>query len=154
MKKSKLILMIIILSLVLTGCGKKIPITKEEFSKSMKEEDYTISDAITQLEPIAKDKIKSITLAISKDKKHQIEFYELMDEEIAKTMFETNKKIFDNLSPNKKQEENTNGNFRYYKQKSNGRIYLISNIEKTLLYAIVNEEEEEKLDKMVKKLGY
>lgn len=154
MKKLRYLFILSLLALLFTGCGSKKPLSAQDFAKIMKEEGYVIIDGLKKMEPISKEKIKSSSLAIAKDKSHQIEFYELMDEDIAKKMFDTNKAIFEKQSSTKSQEETTKSNHSYYKQKSNGKIFVVSKTDDTLVYAIVNNSQEEHLNKIIKKLGY
>lgn len=154
MKKTRFLFALLVCALLLVGCGSKKPITPEEFGKVMKEEGYTVNDVLNKMGPVAKDKVKSASLAVDKDRSHQIEFYQLADEQIAKKMFDTNKTIFIKQSPTKAQEETTNGNHSYYIQKSNGKVYVVSRTDDTLIYAIVNTTQEEQLNKIIKKLGY
>lgn len=154
MKKTNYLLLVFTLLLALSACGTLRALDAKSFSDKMKEESYTIVDGLTQMNPAAKEKIKTSTIAISSDKSHQIEFYELLSDDIAVQMFNANKDLFEKEKTKESKIEASEKDHEYYKHTTKGRTYLISKIGSTILYANVEDQYSSELDKRVKKLGY
>lgn len=155
MKKLKVILCLLLLVLILTGCKDKKALDKEEFSKKMAEKSYQVSDYLEKMDPQAKTKIKSASLAIAKDKTHQFEFYELNDKDIATHMYNTNKNLFEKeKGPESASVGSSGENHANYRLKAKGKILYVSRIDNTVFYANIDEKYEDQLDEIIKLLNY
>lgn len=152
----KNIFTIIIISLLLvipTGCEvKKEAIDNAQFVSIVTDNEYTITDVTDQYAMY--DFISSVSVAISKDKTYQIEFYTLDSEENAKKMYESNKNNFEENKNNKDVELDVNTT-TYSSYSVTGDNYrYISRIANTLIYVDTTKEYKDEVKNIIKRLGY
>ena len=136
----------------LTGCENKDVISKDDFISEAKKNDLITVDVTSQYSSY--EYIKSATIAKNSNE-WQIEFYVLDDADNAKSMFNTNKNIFENSKDNNSAELSKNmGNYSIYELISDGYFMYISRVENTLLYVKVKTTYKDTVKAIIKELGY
>lgn len=173
-KVAWLVCMTLLLSIAMTGCGKHKPVTKDKFAEIMTAEKFEVVD---QSSMIAEGSDFSVVyLAQPKDAKeentedsdaseetglftgqYQVEFYEFDDKGKCESSYD---KLDDELVAAYKNAkgysttEKNSKNFSKRTVKTDGRYYVISRVEDTLVIAISPIDESKTIDGMLKKLGY
>jgi len=129
MKKKRIVLLIIAILLVVTGCkSTKKSITTDKCIETMQENNFIISD-IKETQFSDNPEIKQALVATDKSYSYQIEFYELTDNSSAKTLFDRNKLIFENSkSSNSSYISVELNNYNKYTLKASGQYKVISRI--------------------------
>ena len=78
---------------LLTGCSQsKDPVSTIAFESAAQQKGYIVQDGTDFF--AAYDYVKLVTLASPQDKAFQIEYYELNDEAVAKSFFDSNRSNF------------------------------------------------------------
>lgn len=123
-----------ILSLsLLTGCGSKTPVSSSAFETAATQKGYIVQDGTDFF--AAYDYIKLVTLATPQDKAFQIEFYELNDDAVAKSFYDSNKSNFTMMKGDNCIESNDSGsNFDIYKLEMYGKFMMIERVDNTVVY--------------------
>lgn len=154
-KKLLVVLSLFLVVFTLTGClfGPRTAATAEKFKSVANNNNLTIIDAYDQMEQYGT--INSATIAKSSEG-WQVEFYVLKTESDAIDMYNTNKKLFENLkgSSNNKEKTIDIKNYTMYNLITGGRYMYLARIDNTLLYAKVDEQYAKDVQKIVKELGY
>lgn len=147
--KITLCLMIIIL---LTGCKNKKAINSNDFKEKATSNNYIVSDITSQFE---KSKIVENAVTANKLGAWVVEFYTLKNDSSAKYMFNYNKeKASSEKVKNSKEASSSSGNFSTYSLTNNGYYIYICKVDNTLLYAKVNEQYKDEVNKFIQELGY
>lgn len=140
---------ILILLLLLSGCGESSPITFRTFVLYTETLGLTVED-IT--ENYTAD-VSNAMIATNDKLGMQVEFYEFVAEAGSTDTFSDSKAKIKELSPsiemsvsNKYQEK--------YTGKTDKMYYVVSRIDNTVIYAESIRESEKELDELLKKLGY
>ena len=98
-----------VMLILLTGCKNKKAITVETFKSKAESNGFTVTDVISQYQSYSY--VNQAQVARNNDG-WQVEFYVLSDESYAKSMFNTNKNTFENISGNNKiKTESSLGNY-------------------------------------------
>lgn len=152
MKKGKKFISFLFIIFLLTGCSKKTAINVNEF-KSLSEKNnyivYDISNQYTQYSHIESAMVARSSL------NYQVEFYVLINDEYASSMFDSNKSIFENSKGSSSTYSSTSiGNYSNYSLTSNGYYMYLSRVDNTLLYVKVNDIYKKNVKKLIDKLGY
>ncbi|MGN1113933.1 MAG: hypothetical protein ACI4RC_02290 [Oscillospiraceae bacterium] len=146
MKKIKILtsaLLCMVIMFTITGCGKKTALTAEDFKSKTEEKGYTVQEATDQFSDY--DYIKKVYIAIDKEQKYQIEFYEIDSSDNASKFFNNNKSIFEESKSSSCTETNVSlSNNAKYTLTTNGEYKVISRIDNTAIY--VNADEKYKSD--------
>ena len=152
LKKFTIFTILICTIFVVTACSKKV-ITANDFKKIMDSKGYEVVDVTSQF--ASQGTMKKGYVALNKNHTYQVEFFELKDKETAESMFETNKKRFENKKGKSSVETNVNvGNYSKYTLSSGGRFKVITRVENTLLYLDVDKNYKDEVGKIIDKLGY
>ena len=131
----------------------KKPVSAEEFSKIMKENNYIINDDTISFSDY--DFVKTVLVAVSSDYTYQIEYYELSSKEEADRFFKTNKDIFNGYKVNESMETNLNSkNFTKYTLKNPDAYMVLSQIDNTVIYVDTLIEYADQVDNIINILGY
>lgn len=151
MKKIRNIILVLLIVLMF-GCGKKDSITSDNFKEIMKDNDFYILDSKEQFSEY--DYIKEALIAAYSDD-YQIEFYVLEDDRNALAFYKYNKEIFEaskeDFSVYSNVDFDTNNKYTLVTEDS---YKVISRIKNTVLYADVDKEYKNDVNKVIKKLGY
>ena len=123
-----------ILSLsLLTGCGSKTPVSSSAFETAATQKGYIVQDGTDFF--AAYDYIKLVTLATPQDKAFQIEFYELNDDAVAKSFYDSNKNNFLMMKGDECLESSDSGkNYDIYKLETFGKFMMIERVDNTVIY--------------------
>ena len=154
MKKKIFILGVIcfVMIFALTGCGNKKVLSTADFKEKVENLGYTTKDVSVLLSTYRH--VSEATVAKKSDS-YQVEFYVLIDEENAKTMFNTNKAIFESYKSNiSKESTATLGNYSSYTLTSGGYYMYLCRVDNTLLYLRVKDTYKEDVKLLVEELGY
>ena len=150
MRKSILLSIVCILSLLLmTGCSKT-KVTSDSFKQVLNEYNFVVSDIID--ENVSPEITEALTA--NKDDDYIISYYVYENEEYAKKTFNNKKNTYDNVSTKKTYLESNGTNYNKYRLVSGGRIIYISRVDNTLIIALTKEDNKKEVDEIIKKLGY
>ena len=133
MKAACLLAAVAMTASLLTGCGSKEPVSTVDFEAAAAQRDYIVQDGTDYFKDY--DYIKLVKLAAPQDKAFQIEFYELNDEAIAKSFYDSNKKNFIMLrNENSIESDDSGKNYDIYKLEINNNFMMIERVENTAIY--------------------
>lgn len=136
---------------------EKEPISPESFKTALEEKEFNVIDANSRLTSVTQ--IKQTYLAIEKDYNYQIEFYELVDEESAKTVYDNNKNYFETQKGDTSAYTSAEGkNWAKYSLSTGGKYMVVSRIANTIIYLSVQDTEEKPyantVKSILKEIGY
>lgn len=134
-RKSVCLLAAFVMGLVLlTGCNSsKTPVSVVDFETAAKQKGYIVQDGTDFF--AAYDYVKLATLASPQDKAFQIEYYELNDDAVAKSFYDSNKSNFLLMKGDESYETNDSGkNYDVYKLEMYGQFMMIERVENTVIY--------------------
>ncbi len=155
MKKSilRIGILLVVVSLFVTGCFKKTSITAEDFNTKMSDKGYVVQDATDQF--ASYEYIKKVYIALEKDGKYQIEFYEMDSEENASSFFETNKEKFETRgSGTSTGTESSGSGYEKYTQTANGKYEVISRVENTAIYVDADDTYKDQIKEVLDEFKY
>lgn len=126
---------------LLTGCNKsKTPVTTVAFEYVANQHGYIVQDGTDYF--AAYDYVKLVTLASPQDKAFQIEYYELNDEAVAKSFYDSNKNNFIMMKGDEALETNDSGkNYDIYKLEMYGKFMMIERVDNTVVYVHSTDSE-------------
>ncbi len=152
--KKRIIIIVGILSLICitTGCTNKKTMKTEKFIKIVKRYDLKPLDIIGQYE---NSKImKKATVAESEDY-WQIEFYELINKKEAENLYETQKKKYTvNKKSSKVYDEKEKRNYEEFTIEDNQKYMHVCRIKNTILYVKVSPEYKDIVKPIIEEIGY
>lgn len=118
---------------LLTGCGGKTPVSTADFENVANQKGYVVQDGTDYFADY--DYIKLATLAAPENKSFQIEFYELNDEAVAKSFFDSNKSNFAMMRVDDCVEVADSGkNYDVYKLEMYDKFMMVERVGKTVVY--------------------
>lgn len=141
-------IILIIMVIFISGCGKKEIIKNSEFSAILTKEGFSVTDVTNFMEDYS---VKSVYAA--NNGSYQIEYYIFENEKVASEAYKNNKKTFDSGKKIKGKEKTGDG-YQKYTQELSDQYNNLTRVKNTLIYASVNIEHKSNLKKMIKKLGY
>lgn len=151
-KKIMGVILCLFILVFLNGCGNKVVITTDTFTKVCDENGFETTNVIEQYKSY--DQIREATVARNADGL-QIEFYVIDSADNASSMFETNKTKFEaNKGSVSSNTSVSMGNYENYAQTSNGQYMYVSRVDNTLIYMTVDENYKDIMKEIVKQLGY
>ena len=153
MKKLKLFLVVVFVTLTITACGGNKAITSDEFKSKMESKNFTIYNTKSQF--ASYDQVKEALLAYNEEKDYKIEFYILDTKDSAKIFYKTNKENFEEEKEGLATTTSVDlNNKNRYTQADSNTFKLISRIDNTVIYVNVNKEYKEDVSNILKELGY
>ncbi|MBP3799703.1 MAG: hypothetical protein ILA19_01850 [Bacilli bacterium] len=151
-KKITIFAVLLCTIIVVTGCSKKV-ITAENFKNTMDSKGYNVVDVTDQF--ASQGTMKKGYVALQKESKYQVEFFELETEVAAESMFETNKKRFEEMKGSSSAETSVDGsNYSKYTLSTGGKFKVVTRVENTLLYLDVDKEYKDEVGTIIDNLGY
>ena len=119
---------------LLTGCSQsKDPVSTGTFESAAQQKGYIVQDGTDFF--AAYDYVKLVTLASPQDKAFQIEYYELNDEAVAKSFFDSNRSNFIMMKGDESFETTDSGkNYEVYKLEMYGKFMMIERVDNTVIY--------------------
>lgn len=152
MKKVICCLFLVFCAISLSGCGKKKALTVDEVKSIVKKDGYSVNNNKSQYADYSD--IEEALVVFNKDKV-QFEFYVLNNEDNAEYMFDENVKgVSAEKAIGATETKNNGSNYHQYTLLSNGTYTYISQIDKTVLFATVEEDDSAYIMNIVNKLGY
>ena len=156
MKKKiiRISVLLVIISIFLTGCGNKKSITAEEFKNKMeKEEKYVIGDATEQFKDY--NQIKKVYIVADKKYKYQLEFYEISTADEAVSFYNNNKDIFEKEKTGASAYNEVNvANYNKYTLKTSDKYKVLSRIDNTVVYVNADKKYKDDFNIILKTIGY
>ena len=119
---------------LLTGCSQsKDPVSTGTFESAAQQKGYIVQDGTDFF--AAYDYVKLVTLASPQDKAFQIEYYELNDEAVAKSFYDSNRSNFIMMKGDESFETTDSGkNYEVYKLEMYGKFMMIERVDNTVIY--------------------
>lgn len=152
MKKKILALFILgVLLFTVTGCLDKKAITTEQFKKIAEKNNLIVTDVKNQFADF--DYVYEATVAVSPEG-YQIEFYVLSDVTNAQGMYTKNKNRFESEDTSSKKSVVNLNNYTKYTQQTKESYKVLSRIDNTMIYVSESVKNKDKINKILKELGY
>lgn len=156
-KKTKAISLFLIfftIALIFTGCGNnRSAISSEQFCSIVESNGFTVADSKEQFAEF--DYILNSYVALSGDNAFKIEFYNTVDEESARNIFEGNKADTEKLKTNGAVTTSKQiNNYGKYRQSCDGQYWVLAYIDNTFLYAHTDKQYKDNVDEIFEMLGY
>ena len=160
MKKVLSLICIFCLIFALTGCSfSKTPLTADSF-KAYFDDSWTITDARDYAE-IAEDSkldvLDDIYVSANNDTYYEIWFYDFIDVESAKTMYNESLELVKDFiegSNVKTTSEISGQNYIKFIGNNSSQTWIITQVEDTVLYVEVANSNVEAVKEVIKGLGY
>ena len=151
MKKIVLGLFLIGITLLLTGCEKKKPITVEDFTKAVEQKEYKIVER-----RLLSDYPETNTIVSAEIKENNyIELFDIKTEEDAKNFFTTNKNHYEKEYKVKTiTTENTGINYNKYTLTVKNNYIVISRINNTVIIVEADKNNKKEVKNFLKEIGY
>lgn len=121
----------------------------------MTELNYILNPKKAKIEQMTN--VESLTFAISRDLKTQIEYISFNSNESAKEFFDNMKIVFQEIEEADNQEEYKEinlGNYNKFYIKSPKKYFVVISLDDTSIYAITELDNISNLEKELKKIGY
>lgn len=137
--------------LLLSACSSKDPVTAEHFQKSLENQGYQILDITEQYA-----NFEHIQKALGTKKgSHHIEFLELNTTDNATAVFNGNKARVEKFKSSGSVDSSVSAaNYQKYSLTTSETFYIVSRIDKTLVYAYSAKADKETLQEILSALGY
>ena len=157
MKSKKRIFLGIVLSFIvlftLTGCFKKTPITAEEFISKAEAYGLKAEDKTEQYAAEEKRIVKYVMA--SNEKGWNVEFFELATVDDCRSLYDSGQQEMEEAKAAVSSSSTVNGsNNQKYSQTSNGYFYVISRIDKTLVYIETKAANKDDVKAFLKTINY
>lgn len=149
MKKFKIIFLMILVLFLVTGCSKK-PITGEDFRVKLVALGFQVED-VTNYTPFSVDKAYR---AKNDELDMPILFYIFSADATADDFYKTTKSELERAQGRKKLDLLSVFGLSKMEAVYDGKYHVISRIDYTTVYAVVDEKDEKIVSKIVKSLGY
>ena len=154
MKKKILVgLILLTVSLCLTGCLKKNSISGEKFKVMLDSDNYDVINIKDQITDNVQ--IKEAYYAVNRDENYKIYYYCYTSEEKAKEKYDSLKKeINDNNKITTTKKEKNIGNYSKLQITTSSKYIVVSRIKETIVYSDENVNLKDDIDLELKTIGY
>jgi len=153
MEKFKVLLLMVLVVLLSACSSNREALDDEKFVQIMQKEGFSIESAKEQFSDYGY--IEDVYLALEKDSKYQIEFYELESDEYAVSFYNVNKEIFQASETDKTIYTNVDlTDSNKYTLTTENSYKVLSRIEDTVIYVDIDKQYKEEMQSILKKLGY
>lgn len=152
MKKQKklLIAIIMLVTVLMTGCMTRETLKANEFKINLEKRGFSVIDKTSTQR---NQSIKSYYIATSKEKKYSIEYYELDNEMSSQGIYLKYKESMISTGAQVSTEINL-GNSSKYVDNYNGRYRVASRITNTVIWVDAKVEYQEEIKALLKEIGY
>ena len=151
-KKIGIILTVVVMTFLLTGCGTKSVKTTKDFTALANSYDLSTQN-VKESQYSSDNSIKEGYVAYNNN--WQIEFYVLDTVKTASSNYDTNVEIFNESKGNSSSYVEFEGkNYKSYSLSSNGQFMYICRVDNTFIYANVSEEYKDDVKAFIKEFGY
>lgn len=132
---------------------EKQSISANTFETTMRNKGYAITDATSQFAEY--DYVEQVYIAGNNEVDYQIEFYELSDDSYAQSFYANNQSKFETSKGNTATQKNASAkNYSKYELTANGKYQVVSRIDNTVIYVDVDNTYKDKVQDILKELGY
>lgn len=153
MKNKSYVVIGIIMSLLLTGCGEKKEITGQTFKTKMEDKGYQVTNIVDNITNYTY--LETAYKATEKDTFCEMNFYQTTDTEHAIYLYDNTKKALEELQDTtKKKTSNNFANYNRYLVTTGTNFYAISRINNTVVIIDSSKSCEKTLKQALKTLGY
>ena len=153
MKKRLLLIIVLLFStFIVTGCDTKTPLKPNDFVDLIEQNNYKTTNVKNQFSDYSQ--ILNAFIAQDSEMRYQLEYYELDNEESAKSFYDGNKKVFQKMENIKSRSNVNQENYQKYSQSTETAYSVISRIDNTIIYANVKVEYKKEVNAIINKLGY
>lgn len=145
----------VLVALMLTACGSKTALTKDEFTKKATDNGMLTEDNTASYADYSH--VTSVTSAgiISGNAvAWSCDFIVATDDSKAKQMFETNKTTFENSVSSSSSSSSNIGNYNTFELNGGGKFMYLCRVDNTLIYFNVDEAYKDDAKAFIEKLGY
>ena len=152
MKRVVRVFTILLLLLVLTGCGeKKEKLEPNEFKSEMMNNGFEIIDSTNEMNY---DYI--VKIYVAKSTNYNIEYYNIIDEDYASVFYQNNVENFDKMivGDNAEVKKENGNNYSKYTLLDSGRYKIVSRIDNTVIFLNVSDRYKEDINSLLGKIGY
>lgn len=150
-KKIILTLTLLLIPILLTGCGDvKKSLQDEEFKDVMEERNFTVVDK-TKEEQEDNKKIELSYTATSEDKTYKVKYYSFTSEQAAQAFYAKEKQLFGGIGTTTDLDV---ANFQKYTQTYKNKYGVVSRISNTVVYVKANKDYKEDIKKLLLDIGY
>lgn len=127
--------------------------TATEFKNSMENKGYILMDVTSQF--ANNENIKQAYIATNNDYSYRIEFYEIANDDYAKTFYNNNKSNFESSKTEADNETNVDlENSSKYTLSSESKYKVVSRKNNTVIYINANTTYKDTTNDILKELGY
>ena len=150
MKKKSvlLVLVLLVLSLLTTGCGTKTPITVEDFKNEMTKREYKIVEKRLLSDYTEANDIVSAEIS----ENNYIELFDMKTEADAEQFYNLNENYFEQEATS--HTTVTYGNYSKFAGTVNDQYIVYARIDNTILYVEAETKNKDIVNKVVKEIGY
>lgn len=151
MKKTILLIIILLATFLLTGCGDtKQPLNSETFKEKLERKGFSIVDQTAEGK-VSSSTIESYYIATSSQNDYQIEFYIYTNESSAQAYYARQR---DRLGGQGQYHELNIGNYSKYTQLCNGKYTVVSRVGSTVLETATTDVYRNEINDILKEIGY
>lgn len=152
MRKVLRILFLFLIIISISGCNKR-NINMDKFTKIMKKNGYSVSNITDKYKSISQ--LKEAATSINESEKWQIDFYILDSNESAEKIYNNNVDTFKYLkNDDDKETIKTDKNFSRYSLISDNSYGVVAIIDNTMVYVSASNSSKDKVDNILKEIGY
>ncbi len=135
----------------LTACESKKPISADDFTRIMEDNDFTIKNVTEELE--SSGLTEEVLFASCNE--YIVEFYILKDSETGESVFYYNKEVLDDkYSTTSFSTEINFNNYNYYAFNADGEFHLVARIDDTMIFCEADKEYRDDIIDIIETLGY
>ena len=132
---------------------EKDSITADQFKEIMEQKSYEIVDAKYQVSQY--NFVDQVYLAMDGSYSYQLEFYQMSDEAMATSFYNTCVANFDNTKGSSSMNSSISGkNYSKYTLEANGKYSVVSKINNTILYVNVDSQYKDTVKDIIDEIGY
>lgn len=155
-KRAGVVLLMAVLCVTAAGCtAKKEAITSERFEEIMDENGYELLDVTSDFPEGTVE--RAILAQYSGEESYELQFLEFHSKDQAESLFEQHRDTFEAYSDAKSNVSVNIGNYHYYEQTDiggDGYFYVLSQVDHTLLFGVVDKKCKDDVKDIMDKLGY
>ena len=140
----------IILVFIICGCGRKYPLSPNQFQRIMDNNKYEITEVTDNYHYEGLNKAYKAS-----NKKYDINYYKLNTTEQAINFYESSQVNLNlNKINNKTKTDYSSNHYSKYTLTSSDSYLILSRIDNTVIYSSVDKKYKKDINKIVKKIGY
>ncbi len=150
--KKKIILILLIIIFLITGCTTKESMHYDTFVKTMEARNFKIVD-MTSIAIQSNKGVEYCYYATNYDERYTIEYYSF-DSEMSAQAFYAQKQVEFTSTGAQASTELNSGNYSKYAQTFKGKYGVVSRVSNTVVYLNVNSDYSQEVKELLKDIGY